>query len=91
MLDQIADSPRSRLLRLVEQLLVEESGVAESGARAISADDSLTELGVGSIGMVSLMLNLEAEFDIMIPQAEITLENFRSIATIEALVGRLAA
>ena len=41
--------------------------------------------------MVNLMLAVEAEFDLEIPQAEMTPENFRSIETIETLVGALAA
>ena len=40
---------------------------------------------------VKLMLAIEAAFDIAIPDAELTPENFRSIAAIEALVERLRA
>jgi acyl carrier protein len=36
--------------------------------------------------MVSLMLTVEAEFDITIPASEITPENFRSVSTIETLI-----
>jgi acyl carrier protein len=39
--------------------------------------------------MVNLMLSIEAAFDIMIPGSEITPANFRSIATIEALIMRI--
>ena len=38
---------------------------------------------------VNLMLAVEGEFDLMIPQTEITPENFRSIASIEAMLERL--
>ena len=37
------------------------------------------------------MLAIEAAFDIAIPDEELTPENFRSIATIEALLERLQA
>ena len=84
MLDQLTRAPRSRLLRLVEQLLADRSGL-----QSVSAEESLTSLGLSSINMVTLMLEVEAEFDIMIPQSDITPENFRSISTIEALVVRL--
>ena len=40
--------------------------------------------------MVNLMLAVEAEFDLEIPQEEMTPENFRSIETIERLVEALA-
>jgi acyl carrier protein len=36
--------------------------------------------------MVNLMLAVELEFDIAIPQSDITPENFQSCASIEALV-----
>jgi acyl carrier protein len=36
--------------------------------------------------MVNLMLEVEAEFDFTIPQAEITPENFRSIRTLERMI-----
>ena len=42
-----------------------------------------------SIKTVDLMLAVEAEFDITIPEAEITPENFFSIASLEALVAQL--
>ena len=41
--------------------------------------------------MVTLMLSIEVEFDLSIPQSEITPENFRSISSIGALVARLTA
>jgi acyl carrier protein len=84
MFDYSICSPGDRLLRLVEQLLA-----GQSGARSISVEDALAEIGLSSIDMVNLMLTVEAEFDIMIPQADITPENFRSISTIGALVSRL--
>jgi len=41
--------------------------------------------------MVNLMLGVEAEFDFMIPQDQITPENFQSVQTLERLVaGQLA-
>jgi acyl carrier protein len=84
MLDQLTRSPKSRLLRLVEQLLADRSG-----SQSVPAEEPLTALGLTSINMVNLMLEVEAEFDIMIPQSDITPENFRSISTIEALIARL--
>jgi len=84
MLDQMIRTPRERLLRLVEQLLPDLPG-----PRIVSAEAVLTDLGLSSIKMVSLMLEVEAEFDITIPQSDITPENFRSVSSMEALVARL--
>jgi acyl carrier protein len=75
---------RDRLLRLVAQIL----GKPEA-ATTLPAEGRLNELGMSSIKMVNLMLAVETEFDLTIPQNEITPENFRSVASVEALLVRL--
>ena len=59
----------------------------------VAVDDDLRQIGLTSLDMVNLMLAVEAEFDLRIPEAAMTLENFRSISAIDALVAasRLAA
>ena len=57
----------------------------------VPAEADLGRFGMTSIDMVELMLGVEAEFDLSIPAAEITLNNFRSISSIEAMVSRLRA
>ena len=49
----------------------------------------LPDVGLTSVASVKLMLAIEAAFDIAIPDADLTPENFRSIASIERLVARL--
>ena len=51
----------------------------------------LHEAGLTSMATVKLMLAIEAAYGVAIPDAELTPENFRSIATIEALLERLPA
>jgi acyl carrier protein len=51
-------------------------------------DQQLSDLGVSSLKMVNLMLAVELEFDIAIPQSDITPENFHSVAAIQSLVVR---
>jgi len=46
---------------------------------------------MSSIKMVNLMLAVEGEFDLTIPQNEITPDTFRSVTSIEAMLGRLLA
>jgi len=77
---------RDRLLQLVGQIL----GKADP-ASSVPAEARLSELGMSSIKMVNLMLAVETEFDLTIPQSDITPDNFRSVATIEALLVRLLA
>jgi acyl carrier protein len=75
---------RDRLLRLVGQIL----GKPEAAA-SLPPAARLSELGMSSIKMVNLMLAVETEFDLTIPQGDITPENFRSVASVEALLARL--
>jgi acyl carrier protein len=77
---------RARLIEMTKQILAENSI-----NRPIAADDSLTDIGVSSIDMVNLMLAVEAEFNVLIPSSDISPENFRSVATIEALIVRIAS
>ena len=48
--------------------------------------DNLREAGLTSLDMVNLMLAVEAEFDIEIPQSAMTPDNFDTVAAIESLV-----
>ena len=79
-----AGSPHERIVGLVERILERKAGSAPLplGAR-------LNELGMSSMKMINLMLAIEVEFDVTIPQSDITPDNFDSIASVEALVVRL--
>ncbi|HLJ36870.1 MAG TPA: phosphopantetheine-binding protein [Steroidobacteraceae bacterium] len=75
---------RQRLLTLVAQIL----GKPEAAA-TLPVDGRLSDLGMSSIKMVNLMLSVEVEFDVTIPQGDITPDNFRSVASVEALLLRI--
>ena len=49
----------------------------------------LRESGLTSIAAVRLMLEIEAAFDLAIPDGELTPENFATIVSIEKLIRRL--
>jgi acyl carrier protein len=70
-----------RLLSIVRTIL--EPPFA---SRPLPIDARLADLGMTSIKMVNLMLGVEAEFGITIPQAQINPENFASLASIESLL-----
>ena len=55
----------------------------------VMADDDLQNVGLTSLDMVNLMLSVEAEFDLRIPDTDMTPRNFRSISAIDALVNSL--
>jgi acyl carrier protein len=82
--EDLTGSITVRLVGLVERILANNAN-----ARPISLSMRLADLGVTSIQMVTLMLTVEAEFDLTIPQSEITPENFQSIASIAALIQKL--
>ncbi len=78
---------RDRLIGLVKTVLGADSVISDP----FPVERQLSELGVSSLKMVNLMLAVEVEFDVAIPQADITPENFHSILAIEALVARTLA
>ena len=75
----------NRLISLVKQV----SGSATVFPSPFPLDTQLSDLGVTSLKMVNLMLAVEVEFDIAIPQSDITPENFQSLASIESLVQKI--
>jgi acyl carrier protein len=84
MLDHRINSPMDRVTALVNRLLVERSLQFPA-----FLDDDLRSVGLSSLDMVNLVLSVESEFDISIPDADITPARFRSIATIATLVTAL--
>jgi acyl carrier protein len=72
---------RGRLLALVTTILRESSIVVD-----VSPGSRLFDTGLTSMDMVKLMLEIEAEFDLTIPQADITPKNFESVDTIERMI-----
>jgi len=81
MSDPNNNSTTARVSRVVQKSLAERGVMTLPGA-----DRDLLESGLNSIGLVVLMLAIEAEFDIEIPEADMVPDNFRSITSIEALV-----
>ena len=79
-----ASSPRERIVGLVGRILERNPGNAPLDLQA-----RLNELGMSSMKMINLMLAIEVEFDVTIPQSDITPDNFDTIASVEALVVRL--
>jgi acyl carrier protein len=77
-------STRERLIGLIRQIL----GPA-GGTRPMPIDARLSDLGMSSIKMVKLMLAIEVEYNLAIPQTDITPENFESIASVEAMLNKL--
>jgi acyl carrier protein len=73
-----------RIATLVRAIL-EKRGAT----RPVGRDDALTDCGISSLDMVNLMLAVETEFNLKIPDRDMTPTNFRTIARIEALIAKL--
>ncbi len=72
--------------------LLELARAAAPGLSAAPGDAATVDLraaGMTSIAAVRLMLDIESSFDLAIPDAELTPENFADVASIERLVRRL--
>jgi acyl carrier protein len=83
-LDRIHPSAADRIAALVRKLLVKR-GVD----RVIGRDEDLAESGLSSLDTVNLVLAVEAEFDVRIPDRDMTPANFRTVARIDALIATL--
>jgi acyl carrier protein len=80
-----ARRPEARIFGLVRQNF-------PAGATAkLRADQSLQDAGLTSIDLVTLMLAVEVEFELEIPQEQMTPQNFQSVAAIRRLVENLSA
>jgi acyl carrier protein len=74
-------SPKDRTTAIACRLLLKRGVPAIPGS-----GDNLREAGLTSLDMVNLMLAIEAEFDIEIPQSAMTPDNFDTVAAIDTLV-----
>jgi acyl carrier protein len=74
-----------RLIKLVKDLLGPTARLPDP----FPVEQQLSELGLSSLKMVNLMLSVELEFDLMIPQTEISPENFHSLSSIARMVTKL--
>ena len=94
-LDRTTDTVADRVAALVRQALVRQAFVRQatdkqSINKAVGNDDDLRASGLSSLGLVNLMLSVETEFDLKIPERDMTPANFRSIARIAELVRTLS-
>jgi acyl carrier protein len=84
MSDSNAQSLEQRIAGIVQRLLTEHSI-----DRIVGAEEDLRQAGLSSLDMVSLVLFVEEEFGLMVPEASIAPANFRSITAISRLVDSL--
>jgi acyl carrier protein len=57
----------------------------------LAPGDDLRKSGLSSLDMVKLVLKLEQDFQLVVPEEAITPQNFSTIAAIDALMSKLVA
>ena len=85
MLDRSKNKVADRVAALVRKVLDREEI-----EKSVALDDDLRTTGLSSLGLVNLMLSVEGEFDLKIPERDMTPANFRSITRIVDLVDTLS-
>ncbi len=75
------DAAETRISGIVQGILAKHEIYAD-----IETGADLRNIGLTSLDMVNLMLAVEDEFEIEIPQSAMTPENFSSVAAIERLL-----
>jgi acyl carrier protein len=79
----VATNIQHRILTLVKTILQHNAVDSE-----LLPESRLVDVGLTSMDMVKLMLSVEAEFDLTLPQSEITPDNFRSVRMIEQMIDK---
>jgi acyl carrier protein len=79
--EEFSMSVTDRITAIAVRMLVKRGN-----RNAPAPGTNLRDSGLTSLDMVNLMLAIEGEFDIEIPQSAMTPENFDTVAAIEALV-----
>ena len=74
-------SVQNRVLSVVRSILEQNAITVD-----VVPESRLVDIGLNSMDMVALMLKVESEFDLTIPQPEITAENFQSVKTLELMI-----
>ncbi len=77
--------PAQRITAIVSRMLVKRGGTPNPTPLL-----NLREAGLTSLDMVNLMLAIEAEFGIEIPQSAMTPDNFDTIGAMAMLLAALA-
>ena len=80
-MQDLTASIQDRVLSVVRSIL-DDNAVSVD----IDPESRLVDIGLDSMDMVALMLKVEAEFDLTIPQPEIKPENFQSVKTLELMI-----
>ena len=80
-MQDLSASVQNRVLSVVRNILQQNEITID-----VHPESRLVDIGLNSMDMVALMLKVEAEFDFIIPQPQISPENFQSVKTLELMI-----
>ena len=80
-MQDLSASVQNRVLSVVRNILEQNDITVD-----VNPESRLVDIGLSSMDMVALMLKVEAEFDFIIPQPQISPENFQSVKTLELMI-----
>ena len=80
-MQDLSASVQNRVLSVVRNILEQNDITVD-----LHPESRLVDIGLSSMDMVALMLKVEAEFDFIIPQPQISPENFQSVKTLELMI-----
>ena len=78
------------MLQTLKKILFQELIFVDDPA-AFGADDDLLEAGLDSMAIMRLVLFIEDEFDVVLPDDELTPDNLRTLNRLEAWIKRRQA
>ena len=74
-------SVQDRVLSVVKSVLEQNAITA-----VVHPESRLVDIGLTSMSMVELMLMVESEFDLTLPQPVITPDNFQSVKSMQTMI-----
>lgn len=85
-------SPQTSYRSLIREILDVSSGKQiDDSVYELDDEDNLFDLGLTSIGFISMIIEFEDRLDIVFEEEEFELENFNTIAAIQAEIVRKMA
>ena len=79
----LPENLEQHLLTLVQEKLI-ETGVP------LRAETDLFSVGLDSMGIMQLMISIEETLGVLVPESQVTRDNFTSASSLAALVRRCA-
>ena len=71
----------------LKQIIIDVTHSSDEVEDIEDCDFLVDDLGVDSLGMINLVTILEREFNVKIPNSEVTLQNFKSVELLTGYIG----